>query len=405
MAGVLQDVSRDGVRNWPRVALSPEERRYLSRAIALARRGLGRTSPNPAVGAVLVRDGQVVGEGYHQRAGGPHAEVVSLRQAGEAARGATLYVTLEPCAHWGRTPPCADALIEAGVRRVVACTIDPNPKVNGLGFSRLASAGVQVELADGRYREQARRLNAPYEKYVTTGLPYVTLKVAMSLDGKIATTTRDARWISSEASRAMAHRLRARHDAVMVGVGTVLADDPLLTARPPGRRPPRQPLRVVVDSHARTPVDARLIRSASPEAPVLVAITDLAPADRVESLRAAGAEVAVLPAGSDGRVDLPALLQYLSAREVTSVLVEGGGVLLASLVDAELADAMIVFLAPKILGGKGAPSPVDGAGVDRVAGAWRIARWRVRRVPGSGSPPDMVIEALFAAAAERLERP
>lgn len=385
---------------------SPEEGRYLSRAIALARRGLGRTSPNPAVGAVLVRDGQVVGEGYHQRAGGPHAEVVALRRAGEAARGATLYVTLEPCAHWGRTPPCADALIQAGVRRVVACTIDPNPRVNGQGFARLAAAGVAVALAGGTYRQRVRQLNAAYEKYITTGLPYVTLKVAVSLDGKIATATRDARWISSEASRAMAHRLRARHDAVMVGIGTVLADDPLLTARPAGRSSfRRQPLRVVVDSHARTPVDSRLVRSASPDAPVLVAVTDRAPAPRVEALRAAGAEVVVLPAAPDGRVDLTALLRHLGGREVTSVLVEGGGELVASLVEAQLADAMVVFLAPKILGGKEAPSPVGGAGVARVADAWGVARWQVRQVPGSGSPPDIVIEALFPAAARRLERP
>ena len=386
-------------------APDPQERRFLSRALALARRGLGRTSPNPAVGAVLVRDGQVVGEGYHHRAGEPHAEVLALREAGEAARGATLYVTLEPCSHWGRTPPCADALIRAGVRRVVACTLDPNPRVDGRGFARLAAAGVEVALAGEPFRERARRLNAAYEKHVTTGLPYVTLKVAMSLDGKIATASGDSRWISGEASRAMAHRMRARHDAVMVGVGTVLADDPLLTARPPGRPPARQPLRVVVDSEARTPPGSRLVASAGPGAPVLVATTTRAPAARADALRAAGAEVLALPPGPDGRVDLRALMAHLGGRGITGVLVEGGATLAGSLVASGLVDEVVAFVAPVILGGERAPSPVGGAGAARVAQAWRVAHWRVRAVPGSGSPPDLVIEALFEEALRRLRRP
>ncbi|MEW6045299.1 MAG: bifunctional diaminohydroxyphosphoribosylaminopyrimidine deaminase/5-amino-6-(5-phosphoribosylamino)uracil reductase RibD [Bacillota bacterium] len=403
LAEPLEAPCRCTASPWPQAQLSADDRRWVARAIALARRGAGLTSPNPAVGAVLVRGGQVVGEGYHRRAGGPHAEVVALGRAREAARGATLYVTLEPCSHWGRTPPCADALIAAGVRRVVACTVDPNPRVNGRGFERLARAGVKVELAGQSACGRVRRLNASYEKYITTGLPYVTIKVAMSLDGKIATASGDARWISSETSRALVHRLRARHDAVMVGVGTVLADDPLLTARPHASRPlRRQPLRVVVDGLARTPADAQLIRTAAPGTPVLVAVTARAPAERVHAIRSAGAEVAVLPAAPDGRVDLPALMEYLAGREVTSILVEGGGTLVASLIEAGLPDRLVAFVAPKILGGRSAPSPVEGSGAASVTAAWALGEWRVRRVPGSGSPPDLVIEALFPAAAERL---
>jgi len=354
---------------------------------------------------VLVRDGQIVGEGYHRRAGGPHAEVVALRQAGEAARGATLYVTLEPCAHWGRTPPCADALIEAGVRRVVACTLDPNPRVDGRGFARLAAAGVEVVLARGELQRRARELNAAYEKHVTTGLPYVTVKLAMSLDGKIATASGDARWISSEASRAMVHRLRARHDAVMVGVGTVLADDPLLTARPGGRVRARQPLRIVVDSTARTPLSSRLVASVGPDAPVLVATTPRAPAERLERLRERGVEVTVLPETADGRVDLGALMAELGQRGVLAVLVEGGGNLTASLVASGMVDRMLVFVAPVIVGGATAPTPVGGVGAARLADAWRVARWSVHAVRGSGTPPDLLIEALFDQAVRRLERP
>ena len=405
VTGSLETIGLGTSQAWPSREPDAVEARYLARAIALARRAAGRTSPNPAVGAVLVREGRIVGEGYHRRAGEPHAEVVALRQAGEAARGATLYVTLEPCAHWGRTPPCADALIQAGVRRVVACTLDPNPRVDGRGFARLAAAGVEVVLARGELRRRVRQLNAGYEKHVTTGLPYVTVKVAMSLDGKIATASGDARWISSEASRALVHRLRARHDAVMVGVGTVLADDPLLTARPGGRARARQPLRVVVDSTARTPLASRLVTSAGPTAPVLVATTPRAPAQRLERLRERGIEVRVLPQTADGRVDLGTLMAELGRRDVLDVLVEGGGTLAGSLVASGMADRLLVFVAPVILGGVTAPTPVGGAGVARIADAWRVARWSVRAVRGSGSPPDLLIEALFDEAVRRLERP
>ncbi|WP_324668482.1 bifunctional diaminohydroxyphosphoribosylaminopyrimidine deaminase/5-amino-6-(5-phosphoribosylamino)uracil reductase RibD [Geochorda subterranea] len=404
VTGSLETVGLGPSQAWPAREPDPVEARYLARAIALARRAAGRTSPTRRSARSWCARAHRR-RGYHRRAGEPHAEVVALRQAGEAARGATLYVTLEPCAHWGRTPPCADALIQAGVRRVVACTLDPNPRVDGRGFARLAAAGVEVVLARGELRRRVRQLNAGYEKHVTTGLPYVTVKVAMSLDGKIATASGDARWISSEASRALVHRLRARHDAVMVGVGTVLADDPLLTARPGGRARARQPLRVVVDSTARTPLASRLVTSAGPTAPVLVATTPRAPAQRLERLRERGIEVRVLPQTADGRVDLGTLMAELGRRDVLDVLVEGGGTLAGSLVASGMADRLLVFVAPVILGGVTAPTPVGGAGVARIADAWRVARWSVRAVRGSGSPPDLLIEALFDEAVRRLERP
>ncbi|MBE3599055.1 MAG: bifunctional diaminohydroxyphosphoribosylaminopyrimidine deaminase/5-amino-6-(5-phosphoribosylamino)uracil reductase RibD [Limnochordaceae bacterium] len=406
----FHDREKDGPRGGPLRPLPPairpdgQEARWIRRALALAARGVGTTHPNPAVGAVLVRDGSVVGEGYHRKAGGPHAEVVALRQAGPMAEGATLYVTLEPCAHWGRTPPCADALIAAGVRRVVACTVDPNPKVLGRGFEKLRAAGVDVRLAGEPWGLKARKLNAAYEKYITTGLPFVTLKVAMSLDGKIATASGESQWITGERARALGRRLRARHDAVMVGIGTALADDPLLTVRDiRGKPAPRQPLRVVVDSAGRLPPSARLVRSASPEAPVVVAVTDRAPGERVTALRSAGLQVQAFPRDGTGRVDLRSLLQWLaSAREVTGVLVEGGATLHGAFLESGLVDALEVFVAPKLLGGASAVPAIGGRGASRIGEAWQVARWRWRAIPNPSGPPDLLIEALLPEAERRL---
>ena len=364
------------------VALGEPEQQWVRRALALARKGLGRTSPNPAVGAVVVRNGQVVGEGFHPRAGGPHAEVVALARAGELARGATLFVTLEPCAHWGRTPPCTDAIIRAGIRRVVACTVDPNPKVNGRGFARLKEAGIEVALAPAWAGERARALNEAYEKYITTGLPYVTCKAAMSLDGKIATASGSARWITGPEARRVAHRLRQLHDAVMVGIGTVLADNPMLNVRLSSSTRARQPVRIVVDSLARTPVTAALFEPQGPAGPVVVAATAKAPPQRIEALRAAGAEVLLLPEDPAGRVNLRALMEELGRREITSVLAEGGGTLHAGLLEAGLVDRVVVFIAPRILGGERAPTFVEGAGCDRVDQGWPVVSWRLRRLPG-----------------------
>ncbi len=346
--------------------------RWMKRALRLAARGQGRTSPNPIVGAVIVAGDRVVGEGYHKEAGGPHAEVWALREAGNKARGATMYVTLEPCAHEGRTPPCVNALIAAGIAGVVAAVLDPNPLVKGKGLAALREAGVQTEV--GLLEEEARHLNAAYFKHTMTGLPLVSLKAAMSLDGKIATTSGESRWITGERARRVAHQLRAAHDAVLVGVGTVIADKPRLTVR---NARGRTPLRVVVDSEARTPTDSPLLTA--DEIPPIIAVTEAAPKARVNHLSRAGADTWVLPCGSGG-VDLMELMGRLGKRQVQSVLAEGGGTVAAALLEAGLVDRVYFFVAPKLIGGKAAPSPVDGAGVDKLADAWRLGRIRARRI-------------------------
>ena len=324
------------------------------------------------VGAVLVKGGRVVGEGYHRQVGGPHAEVWALREAGGAARGATLCVSLEPCCHQGRTPPCTDAIIEAGIARVVAACLDPNPQVNGAGIELLRAAGIAVEV--GVMEAEARRLNEAYCKHITIGLPFVALKAAMSLDGKIATARGESKWITGERARAAAHRLRARHDAVMVGVGTALADDPQLTVRAARGR---TPLRVVVDSRARTPPRARLLTA--DERPPVIAVTRDAPEARVRRLERAGAQVWRVGARA-GKVDVKRLMKRLGAEGVLSVLVEGGGTLAAAVLAAGLVDRVYFFVAPRLIGGADALTPVEGAGVSRLAQAWRIEGLQVRRV-------------------------
>jgi diaminohydroxyphosphoribosylaminopyrimidine deaminase/5-amino-6-(5-phosphoribosylamino)uracil reductase len=329
----------------------------MGRALCLAAEGVGRTSPNPMVGAVLVKDERVVGEGAHLRAGGPHAEVVALEAAGAAAEGATCYVTLEPCAHFGRTPPCADALVRAGVARVVAACRDPYHEVAGRGVARLQAAGVQVTV--GVREAEARALNRAFFCAVTEGRPHVTLKAAMTLDGKIAAADGASRWITGEAARLEAHRLRFAADAVLVGVGTVLADDPRLTVRHAGL-PPKEPLRVVADSRLRTPPEARILSAGDPTRVVLACVAP-APAGPAAALRARGAHVLELP-GDGGRVDLRALLGALRALDVIAVLVEGGGELGGALAEASLVDRVAFFLAPRLLGGRDAPGALGGRG-------------------------------------------
>ncbi len=343
----------------------------MNRALALARSAVGRTSPNPPVGAVVVLDGRIVGEGATQPAGEAHAEVGALRQAGELARGATLYVTLEPCAHYGRTPPCARAIIEAGVAEVRAAVVDPNPLVEGRGLEMLRQAGIRVEVGEGA--AEAEELIAPHAKLVTTGLPLVTAKFAVSLDGKIATRAGDSKWITSEESRRYAHELRSRSDAVMAGIGTVLADDPQLTARDGGGAPlPRQPLRVIVDSAGRIPQGAALVRQPGQ---TLVAVASEGARAKLDSL---GAEV-VAAEGSGGRVGLKAVMAELGRREITCVLVEGGGRLLGSLFDEGLVDRVVGFVAPVVIGGESAPSAVGGVGVGSMWDALRLKNVSVRR--------------------------
>ncbi len=347
----------------------------MERALELAKGVLGTTSPNPAVGCVIVKDGAVVGEGATRPPGEAHAEKVALAGAGERARGATMFVSLEPCAHQGRTPPCTEAIIEAGVAEVRMATLDPNPAVAGKGRSRLAGAGVITDV--GEREGDARRINEAFFKWIVTRMPFVYAKYAVSLDGKIATRTGDSRWISGEQSRRVVHRMRSIVDAVMVGANTVRRDDPQLTARSAGGQPcARQPLRVVVDSRGRTAASARLL---SGPGAALVAVTGAAEPDARESLTRAGAEVVEM-AESGGLVDVEALLRHLGQREVTSVMVEGGGELLASLFEGKLVDKVLAFVAPVIVGGREAPTPVEGRGVEAVSQAIRLRDVSTRRL-------------------------
>lgn len=333
------------------------------RALELADAVLGSTSPNPSVGCVIVRDGRIVGEGATQPVGGAHAEAMALRQAGDAARGAAAYVTLEPHAHQGRTPPCTDALIEAGIAAVHVAMVDPNPKVSGVGIEALRAAGIEVSMGDGA-AESAKLLEA-YAKHCATGLPFVIAKFAATLDGKIAASSGDSRWVAGEEARAWAHGFRTRIDAIMCGVNNVLLDDPQLTARPGGVMAERQPLRIVADSRGRTPLDANVL---GPGGKTLIATTDASPAAWRAAITAAGAEICVLPTDANGHVDMAALMRALGDRGVLSLLVEGGGVLHGSFFDAGLVDKVHAIIAPKIVGGSAYPA-VAGTGVARMTDA------------------------------------
>ena len=358
-----------------------EDERWMARALALAERGRGLCTPNPMVGAVVVSEGRLVGEDFHARAGGPHAETEALRQAGDRARGATLYVTLEPCNHQGRTPPCVDAILRAGIRRVVVAAGDPNPRVRGGGTRALREAGLEV--LSGCREDEARACNRVFLAAMERLRPHVTLKCAMTLDGKIAAFDRSARWITGDAARLEAHRLRSQSDAVMVGIGTVLADDPALTVRldPPW---PREPLRIVVDSGARLPLAARLIDSGTP-ARAVVAVADEAPAERLARLEARG--VTVLSCKSrDGRVDPADLCARLFALDVTGVLLEGGSELNGAFIEAGLVDRVAIFVAPLLIGGATAPTAVGGHG-RLLSEAIRLQSLEARPVG-----PDWLIE-------------
>ncbi len=338
---------------------------HMARALELAARGEGLVEPNPMVGCTIVRDGETVGEGFHARFGGPHAEIAALESAGPRARGATVYVTLEPCCHQGKTPPCTQALVAAGVSRVVVAQQDPFVRVAGAGVAELRAAGIEVEV--GLCEAEARRLNAPYLKLTRTGRPWIIAKWAMTLDGKISTRSGDSRWISSRASRDIVHRLRGRVDAILVGRSTAEADDPLLTARPPG---PRTAARIVVDTNASLPLTSQLVRTAR-QAPVMVAVGSAAPRESVDGLIAAGCDVIVCE-GDAHKVRLKNLLDKLGSRLMTNVLVEGGGKLLGSLLDADEVDEVHVFVAPQIVGGAAAGNPVAGIGIELMSHAIQL---------------------------------
>ena len=336
---------------------------------------MGTTSPNPAVGAVIVKEGVVLGEGYTLPPGQNHAEISALNNAGPKARGASLYVTLEPCCTYGRTPPCTLAIIEAGIAKVHVAIRDPNPSVNGKGLAELEAAGITVYA--GEEEEAAREVSEAFAKHVNTGLPFVTAKFAMSLDGKIATHTGDSKWITGETARTYVQDIRRTSDAIAVGVNTVLRDDPQLTVRDAEGKPVEcQPLRVIFDGTARTPPNARLLKEPGH---TLIAVTE-APVERTQSLEDAGAEVLQLPT-SDGRnVDPRALFEELGNRGLLSILVEGGGTLLGSLFDAHLVDKIAAFIAPVIIGGQNAPSAVGGNGVTNMTESLRLQRVRVEQL-------------------------
>jgi diaminohydroxyphosphoribosylaminopyrimidine deaminase/5-amino-6-(5-phosphoribosylamino)uracil reductase len=351
-------------------------------ALAQAERGRGWVEPNPMVGAVIVRQGQLVGRGYHTRFGGPHAELMALQAAGDAAQGATLYVTLEPCCHHGKTPPCTSAILAAGLARVVVAIRDPFPQVDGGGLAVLRSAGVEIAL--GSRFHAAADLNAPFLKRVFLAIPYVTAKWAMTLDGKTAVASGDSQWISSPRSRALVHQLRGQMDAILVGIGTVLTDDPLLTARPAG---PRTPARIVLDGKARLPMTSRLVTSAR-EVPVLVAVSENAPAERCLALEAQGCSIVSYPGGKG--VPLGPLLADLGRREITNLLVEGGGRVLGSFLDGGHVDQVDVYIAPILEGGDHSHVPARGKGVLRMVEATRL-----RNVVHSEVDGDLRVRGVF----------
>ena len=343
---------------------------FMEQAISLARLAQGNVSPNPAVGAVLVNDGVVVGQGFTQPPGENHAEIVAIEQAGEKARGSTLYVTLEPCCNFGRTPPCTHAIIAAGISRVHMAMIDPNPAVAGKGQRELEAAGIQTIV--GEHETQAKQLNEAYAKFITTGLPFITVKFAMSLDGKIAASSGDSKWITNIESRQFAHGLRHTHDAIMAGVNTVLADDPHLTTRSCGGRggtTRKQPLRIIVDGKGRTPQSARIFHEAGK---TILALGRPSRPEEKEAFASLNTEILEFPS-SNGIISLKPLLKILGERQVTSVLVEGGGILVGSLFDQGLVDRVFAFIAPMIIGGE-ANTAVAGKGSDKLSDAYQLER-------------------------------
>ncbi|MCL2626193.1 MAG: bifunctional diaminohydroxyphosphoribosylaminopyrimidine deaminase/5-amino-6-(5-phosphoribosylamino)uracil reductase RibD [Cystobacterineae bacterium] len=325
-----------------------EAEKWMRIALVEAAKGLGRTSPNPVVGAVVVKGGEMLGKGFHAYAGGPHAEVIALQEAGGRARGADLYTTLEPCAHHGRTPPCAQAILEAGIARVIFASTDPNPLVNGRGRRQLCKAGIDVW--PKLLQREADMLNRPFFKWAKTGRPFVSLKIASSLDGFIATAGGDSKWLTSAASRQWVHELRDRVDAILIGAGTVLADDPRLTSRPEGRKG-RNPLRIVLDTRLRSPLEARIFKSQK-QAPTVLATSRGGDVKKAALLRGRGVDYWELPL-KGARVSLGGLLKKLGARGCTHLLVEGGAEVFTSFLEEGLADEIWLFLAPKLMGGGG----------------------------------------------------
>ena len=332
------------------------DEKYMRLAMQLAGNAIGRTSPNPLVGAVIVKDNRVVGCGWHRKAGTPHAEVHALNQAGELAQGADVYVTLEPCAHYGKTPPCAKALVEAKVKNVYGGLLDVNPKVAGKGFKILEDAGIHVEY--GFLQDELRKQNEVFFKWIEHKKPFIVLKAAMTLDGKIATATGQSKWITNETSRAYGYKLRDIYDGIMVGINTVIEDNPMLTARVDGGK---NPIRIVVDSSLKIDINANVVQDKS--AKTIIATTDKANKDKILKLQAQDVDVIVVDKDENDKVDIEKLLDILGQQNICSILVEGGATLSGSFVAKKLVDKVYFFIAPKIIGGKEAKTPVAGTGI------------------------------------------
>lgn len=355
----------------------PDDSAAMARALELAQRGVGCVEPNPPVGAVVISaEGEFAGEGYHETFGGPHAEIFALEQAGERAQGGTIYVTLEPCCHQGKTPPCTRAILEAGIKRVVVAMSDPAPHVAGEGIRELRQAGLDVTV--GVMGEAAAELIAPFATLFTQERPFVHAKWAMTLDGKIASRSGHSQWISGAESRRVVHELRGRMDAILVGAGTAKIDDPRLTARPPGSR---TPVRLVLDRRAEIAPSSRLVQSLE-EAPVLIAAGEEADPEKIAELKQAGVEIVSFPEAETGGIDLSALMKELARRKFTNILVEGGGQLLGSFFDAGLIDEVHVFVAPKLVGGQSAPSPIQGTGLSKIPEESQLSNLEIRTLDG-----------------------
>jgi diaminohydroxyphosphoribosylaminopyrimidine deaminase / 5-amino-6-(5-phosphoribosylamino)uracil reductase len=350
--------------------LSDED--YMREALELARRGLGRTAPNPAVGCLIVKNGKIIGRGFHEKAGCMHAEIAAIEDAkehGENISGATMYVTLEPCAHRGRTPPCADRIVEEGLGRVVVAREDPNPKVSGKGLAMLCRAGIETNL--GILESESQKMNEMYDKYISTGEPFVIAKAALSADGKMSAADGSSKWITGEEARRAVHELRSQVDAVMVGVGTVIADDPELTARLPGAN---NPIRIIIDPKLRTPSTARIL---SEDADTIIITTDQAPLGKANAMKARGIDVR-MSHSKNGRISLKKLIRELGGEEITSIMIEGGGDLLGSAFDEGIVDKVMLFIAPTVIGGAGAS--IKGRGVSTIKDALRLERVEMKQL-------------------------
>ncbi|MBI5191447.1 MAG: bifunctional diaminohydroxyphosphoribosylaminopyrimidine deaminase/5-amino-6-(5-phosphoribosylamino)uracil reductase RibD [Nitrospirae bacterium] len=354
------------------------DEKYMDMALSLAELGRGTASPNPMVGAVVVKDGKVVGKGWHKRPGTPHAEAIALRKAGDKAEGSTIYVNLEPCCHRDKlTPPCTDALIASKVARVVVGMVDPNPKVAGKGIDTLREAGIEVEL--GLLAERCEKLNTAFAKHITTGLPSVTLKVAQTLDGKIATSTGESKWITGPDARRAGHLLRDQSDAIVVGIGTVLRDDPALTTRLEGEGKSRDPHRIIMDSHLRIPLDAKVLNVDS-KSKTYVATTVAASTQKMKELKRKKAELLIIDADPDGRVSMPLLMEELAKMGMTNILIEGGARVNAEALRSNVVDRVMFFIAPKILGGDDARGSIGGRSPESLVDAVQLHSVHYSRV-------------------------